>query len=267
MDMGMVASAEPFPRVLNQGMVTMGGKVMSKSRGNIVEPLEAFEHYGADALRLYMLFSGPPEQDFDWPEEGLTAIGRVTWPWLQRVWRLCEEVRELQASSTELGPVEPELRMAVHKTIKVVTRDYEAYSFNTAIARMQELVNEAYRYRGAGGSNEVVLIELIEVLLKLLAPMAPYIAEEQWHRYGHDESIHTSSWPAFDEELAAESAVTMVIQVNGKVRDTVDVPPSITEGEMRERALASEKIQGYLGGKDPLKVIVKPPRLISLVVK
>ncbi|MDQ4059365.1 MAG: leucine--tRNA ligase [Actinomycetota bacterium] len=278
MDMGMVDSPEPFPRVLNQGMVTMDGKSMSKSRGNIVEPVEAFERYGADALRLYMLFSGPPEQDFDWPHEGVEAIGRVSFPWLRRVWRLCEDVRAIPKGDESLGPVDLELRKAVHKTIKVVTRDYEALSFNTAIARMQELVNEAYRYRGAGGSSGTVLTELVEALLRLLAPIAPYITEEQWHRYGHGEagaagpgetsdSIHMSSWPDFDEQLATESTVTMVIQVNGKVRDTLDVAPSITEEEMRERALASEKIQGYLGGKDPLKVIVKPPRLISLVLK
>ncbi|HZK50003.1 MAG TPA: class I tRNA ligase family protein, partial [Actinomycetota bacterium] len=267
MDMGMLRDPEPFPRVLNQGMVTMGGKAMSKSRGNIVEPVEAFDRYGADALRLYMLFSGPPEQDFDWPLEGVEAIGRVTWPWLQRVWRLSEEVRTLDDDGGAEGPLEAELRRALHRTIKVVTRDYEAFSFNTAIARMQELVNEAFRYRGAGGSNRTVLTELIEGLMKMLAPMAPYMTEEQWHRFGHEGSIHLSPWPVFDEELAAQSEVTMIVQVNGKVRETMDVPASITEDEMRERALSSEKIKDYLDGKEPAKVIIKPPKLVSLVVK
>ncbi|CAN5718332.1 leucine--tRNA ligase [soil metagenome] len=267
MDMGMLRDPEPFPRLLNQGMVTMGGKAMSKSRGNIVEPVKAFDLYGADALRVYMLFSGPPEQDFDWPPEGVEAIGRVTWPWLQRVWRLSEEVRTLDDESGAEGPLEGELRRALHRTIKVVTRDYEAFSFNTAIARMQELVNEAFRYRGAGGSNRTVLTELIEGLLKMLAPMAPYLTEEQWHRFGRDGSIHLSPWPKLDEDLAAQSEVTMIVQVNGKVRETIDVPASITEDEMRERALSSEKIKGYLDGKEPTKVIIKPPKLVSLVVK
>jgi leucyl-tRNA synthetase len=163
--------------------------------------------------------------------------------------------------------LEAELRRAVHRTIKVVTRDYEAFSFNTAIARMQELVNEALRYRAAGGSNRAVLVDLVEALMKMLAPMAPYLAEEQWHRLGHEESIHVSSWPAFDEDLAAQNEITMIVQVNGKVRETIDVPVSITEDEMRERALSSEKIRGYLGGKEPLKVIIKPPKLVSLVVE
>jgi leucyl-tRNA synthetase len=267
MDMGMVKDPEPFPWLLNQGMVTMGGKAMSKSRGNIVEPIEAFERYGADALRLYMLFSGPPEQDFDWPPEGVEAIGRVTWPWLQRVWRLSEEVRALEEDGGAAGVIEAELRKTLHRTIKVVTRDYRSYSFNTAIARMQELVNEAFRYRGAGGANKSVLTEVVEALMKMLAPMAPYLTEEQWQRFGHDGSIHLSSWPDYDEDLAALDEVTMVVQVNGKVRDTIEVPVSITEEEMRERALDSERIKGYLGGNEPVKVIVKPPKLVSLVVK
>jgi leucyl-tRNA synthetase len=267
MDMGMLKDPEPFPRLLNQGMITMGGKAMSKSRGNLVEPVEAFDRYGADALRLYMLFSGPPEQDFDWPPEGVEAIGRVTAPWLQRVWRLAEDVRTLDNGDDADGVLEAKLRKALHRTIKVVTRDYEAFSFNTAIARMQELVNEALRYRAADGSNKAVLVDLVEALMKMLAPMAPYLTEEQWHRYGHVDSIHVSSWPTFDEDLTVQNEITMIVQVNGKVRETIDVPVSITEEEMRERALSSEKIKGYLKGKEPTKVIVKPPKLVSLVVE
>jgi leucyl-tRNA synthetase len=267
MDMGMLKDPEPFPRLLNQGMITMGGKAMSKSRGNLVEPVEAFDRYGADALRLYMLFSGPPEQDFDWPPEGVEAIGRVTAPWLQRVWRLAEDVRAIDPGDHADGVLEAELRRALHRTIKVVTRDYEAFSFNTAIARMQELVNEALRYRSAGGSNKSVLVELVEALMKMLAPMAPYLTEEQWHLYGHEDSIHLSAWPTFDEDLTVQNEITMIVQVNGKVRETIDVPVSITEDEMRERALSSEKIKGYLNGKEPMKVIIKPPKLVSLVVK
>ncbi|MGH2735989.1 MAG: leucine--tRNA ligase [Actinomycetota bacterium] len=269
MDLGMVRDAEPYPRLLNQGMVTMGGKAMSKSRGNIVEPVEVFDLYGADALRLYMLFSGPPEQDFDWPMEGIEAIGRVSFPWLQRVWRLCVEVRGLEPSEDDKqsSPMDVELERTIHKTVKVVTRDYDSFSFNTAISRLQELVNEAYRYRGARGANATALRELVLVLLKLLAPMAPYITEEQWHRYGQRDSIHMSAWPTYDDALTIEDYVTMVVQINGKVRDTIEVSPSITEDEMRERALASEKVRAHLDGKDPVKVITRPPKLISLVVK
>jgi leucyl-tRNA synthetase len=268
LDMGMAKDPEPFPSTLNQGMVTMGGKAMSKSRGNIVEPVEAFDRYGADALRLYMLFSGPPEQDFDWPEEGVTAIGRVTFPWLQRVWRLCEDVgaRPATGEGEPPGPVDVELRKQIHRTIRVVTRDYESFSFNTALARLMELVNEAYRYKGAGGNDVTVLRELVDVLLKLLAPMAPYITEEQWHRLGNDGSIHGTSWPSFDPQLAASEDATMVVQVNGRVRDTMQVPAAITEGEMRELALSSQKVSDHLGGRRPERVIIKPPGLVSLVV-
>jgi leucyl-tRNA synthetase len=263
-DMGMAKYPEPFPVMLNQGTVTMGGKRMSKSRGNIVEPREAFDLYGADALRLYMLFSGPPEQDFDWPEEGVTSIGRVTFPWLQRVWRVCEEARDL--SNGEEGPAERALRRHIHRTVQVVTEDFEAISFNTAIARLMELVNEAYRYRGGGGADGTVMRELTESLLLMLAPMAPYLAAEQWSRLGHEDSIHEATWPAYDAALAAQDEVTMVVQVNGKVRDTIAVPTDITEDEMVRRALASEKVRAYLDDDQPSKVITRPPKLVSLVV-
>jgi leucyl-tRNA synthetase len=266
MDMGMARDPEPFPHLLNQGLITMGGKRMSKSRGNIVEPVEAFDLYGADALRLYMLFSGPPEADFDWPEEGVAAIGRVSFPWLQRVWRLCEQNRDIvNVGDLHEGPAEQALRKQIHRTVKIVTEDYEAFSFNTALARLMELVNGAYAYMGAGGGHPNVMRELIEVLLKLLAPMAPYIAEELWQRLGHSGSIHFESWPSYDESLATEEEATMVVQVNGKVRDTITVPFDVAEDEMVRRALASDKVQAHLGGRDPAKVITRPPKLVSLV--
>jgi leucyl-tRNA synthetase len=267
MDMGMLDDPEPFPRLLNQGMVTMNGKAMSKSRGNIVEPAEAFRLYGADALRLYLLFSGPPEQDFDWPSEGVTAIGRVTAPWLQRIWRLCESSRDVLAiGKLEKSPVDEALLRVVHRTIKVVTRDYEAFSFNTAIARLMELVNQAHRYRSVGGGNPEVMRELIEALLRMLAPMAPYLCAEQWRRLGHETPLHTVSWPEFDEGLATEDEVTMVVQVNGRVRDTISVPADIDEDEAVTRALESHKVRTHLAGEEPSKVIAKPPKLVSLVI-
>ena len=267
-DMGMARDPEPFPRTLNQGVVTMGGKRMSKSRGNVVEPQEAFERYGADALRLFMLFSGPPEAPFDWPAEGVDAIEARTFRWLNRVWQLCEENRDVvNVGELATGPAENALRGHIHRTIKVVTEDYDRYSFNTAIARLQELVNQAYRYKTVvGAGNPQVMQELIEALLKMLAPMAPYITEEQWHRSGHEGSIHEAPWPSFDARLAEEQQATMVVQVNGKVRDTIAVPADITEEDMKDRALASEKVRGHLAGREPSKIIAKPPKLISLVV-
>jgi leucyl-tRNA synthetase len=254
--------------LLNQGQITMGGKRMSKSRGNLVSPAEAFERYGADSLRLFMLFSGPPEQDFDWPAEGVDAIGKVTYPWLQRVWRLCEENRDVvQVGELHEGPAEFALRKQIHRTIKIVTADYEKFSFNTAIARLMELVNQAYRYKKVGGSHPQVMHDLVVALLKLLAPMAPYMTEEQWARMGNETSIHQSSWPEYNEELATEERVTMVVQVNGKVRDKIEVPADISEEEMKTLALSSEKVKAHLNGSEPEKIITRPPKLISLVVK
>jgi leucyl-tRNA synthetase len=265
-EMGMADYPEPFPALLNQGQVTMGGKRMSKSRGNLVTPADVFERYGADAMRIYILFSGPPEQDFDWPQEGVAAVGRVSFPWLQRVWRLCEENRDVvNIDGLQEGPAEVALRKQIHRTIKVVTKDYEEFSYNTAIARLMELINNGYRYKQVGGGHPAVVRELIETLLKLLAPMAPYLTEEQWHRLGHSSSIHKERWPEFDPGLAAIDEVTMVVQVNGKVRDTITVPADIGEDDMRRRALESSKVQGYLNGDEPSKVIIKPPTLVSLV--
>ena len=267
-EMDMADEVEPYPNLLNQGVVTMGGKRMSKSRGNIVDPQEAFQRYGADSLRLFMLFSGPPEAPFDWPEEGVDAIGPRTYKWLQRVWQLCEDNRDIvSVGEFHMGPAENALRKHIHRTIKVVTEDYESFSFNTAIARLMELVNQAHRYRQVGGGHPGVLRELVDTLLKLLAPMAPYLTEEQWHRLGHEDSIHFEAWPQYDPALASEEEVTMVVQVNGKVRDTLKVPADITEEQMVERALKSEKVQGYLNGGEPAKIITKPPKLVSLVVR
>jgi leucyl-tRNA synthetase len=212
-----------------------------------------------------MLFSGPPEANFDWPEEGVDAIGPVAHDWLKRVWRLCEENRDVvNIGELHLGPADEALRKHLHRTIKVVTNDYEVFSFNTAIARLHELVNQAYRYKSVGGGNPQVMKEVIETLLKLLAPMAPYLAEEQWHRLGHETSIHFEPWPGYEPSLVTEDEVTMIVQVNGKVRDTIQVPTDVTEDKMKELALASEKVQAHLNG-EPKKVIVKPPKLISLV--
>ncbi len=265
MDIGMARDPEPFPRMVNQGQITMGGKRMSKSRGNLVSPAEAFELYGADALRLYILFSGPPEQDYDWPDEGVTAIGRVTAPWLQRVWRMCAEARSL--GGTDFGEAETKLTKSLHRTIKGVTADHESLSYNTVIAKLMELVNEVYRYRAAGGENGALMTEVAIALLKMLAPMAPYLTEEQWRLFGNEGSIHASEWPEFDPSAVTDEETTMVVQINGKVRATIEVSVDVSEEEMLALALASEKVQGYLGGKDPDKVIARPPKLLSLVLK
>ena len=266
-DLGMARDPEPFPSLLNQGQVTMNGKRMSKSRGNLVDPQEAFDRYGADALRLYMLFSGPPDADFDWPSEGVEAIGRVTYPWLGRVWRFVDEVadmRDVDAGEEDGAARSAQLRR-LHRTVKVVTSDYESFSFNTAIARLMELVNDANRYRATPGASPHLLRDTAATLVLMLAPMAPFLTEAAWRRLGNEGSVHDQRWPSFDEELAAEQQVTMVVQINGKVRDKISVPADISEEAMLERALASERIRTHLGAEEPARVITRPPRLLSLV--
>jgi leucyl-tRNA synthetase len=182
------------------------------------------------------------------------------------VWRLCEDERETTgADDVSQGNAELALRRHIHRTIKVVSEDYQVFGFNTAIARLMELVNHAYAYRNQRGRDALIMGELIDALLKLLAPMAPYITEEQWRRRGHSDSIHLTPWPTYDESLIVEDEVTMVVQVNGKVRDTIEVPADVNEDDMVKRALESGKVRSHLGDRPPAKVITKPPKLVSLV--
>ena len=251
-DMGLVSFPEPFLRLFNQGSISMGGKAMSKSLGNVVEASVAVERYGADATRLFILFCSPPGAAYDFPADGVEEIGRVAFGWLSRVWRVLSQAAP--------GAVGPSLSLAVHRTVKAVTDDFETFSFNTAIARMMELLNALSKTKGPPPQ------EAVEVFLKLLAPIAPFITEELWHRLGHEGSIHLESWPVFDPAVLAAERVTMVVQVNGKVRDTMEVSADIAREEMEARALGSDKVRRALDGRTPSKAIVVPPRLVNLVL-
>jgi leucyl-tRNA synthetase len=251
-DMGLVDFPEPFLSLFNQGHVTFAGREMSKSKGHVVEASEVIDRFGADAARSFILFSSPPEADYDFPPDGLGEIGRVAFSWLSRVWRVLSTVGDEAPT--------PELERAVNRTIKAVTEDFESFGFNTAIARMMELVNELARLKGP------VPRAAAEPLLKLLAPVAPFITEELWHRYGNRDSIHLEPWPSYDESLAAAEKVTMVVQVNGKVRDRIEVSPAISEEEMRMLALGSEKVRKYLDGREPDRIVTRRPNLVNLVI-
>ncbi len=256
-DMGLVPFTEPFPRLMNQGQVIYGGAAMSKSKGNIVEPMPVVERWGADALRLTMLFAGPFEDDIDWkliaPDPERPPGVRT---WLGRLWRTV-----VDAAATT-GPQPEALTRAAHRTLRTVTGDYERYRFNTAIARMMELTTEIRRAVDAGGGAR----EAASMLVQMLAPMAPFITEELWREVlGNRESVHRSRWPAFDPELAGADRVTLVVQVDGKVRDRVEVDPGIGEEEARERALASENARRAVGSRQVVRVVVRPPRLVNVV--
>jgi leucyl-tRNA synthetase len=201
---------------------------------------------------LFILFCSPPGAAYDFPTDGLEEIGRVAFSWLSRVWRLLSDVGPV--------PLDADLQRSVHKAVKAVTEDFETFSFNTAIARLMELLN-AFSKAGPPVPREGA-----ETFLKLLAPIAPFITEELWHQDGHESSIHKQPWPTYDEALVREERTTMVIQVNGRVRDTVEVPVTISPEEMQALALDREKVVALLDGKVPTKIITVPPRLVNLVV-
>jgi leucyl-tRNA synthetase len=250
-DIGELWFGEPAVRLQNQGMIIFGGTKMSKSRGNVKSPDEYTSRYGADTLRLFMMFLGPWTQGSDWDAAGIDGCNRF----LRRVWDLGISPRDQSGTRDEA------VDRATHRTIKKVTEDLRDYAFNTAIAAMMELSNVLQKATGPSRDDG------IGALVLLLAPFAPYISEELWHRRGGSGSVHTQTWPAFDAKLAAATEVTIVVQVAGKVRDRFTVPAGTAEPELRRLALESEKVQAALGGKQPKNVIVVPDRLVSVVLE
>jgi leucyl-tRNA synthetase len=265
-DVGLAPAGmrEPFARLFTQGMIRMGGTKMSKSKGNLVAPSSYLATVGADALRLFHLFVGPPADDVDWTAQTDSVIegcGR----YLDRVWRLAvpPEDADPVIRTGPHGETDVAIRRATHRLIDRVTRDYERWSYNTAVAACMEFVNLLHPYAHHDGHRDVV-DEAVDTLLLLLAPMTPHMAAEAWQRR-HGDHIHLRSWPVSDPELATEEQVTMVVQVNGKVRDRIAVAPDIAEDEAERLALASPAVVDGLAGADPRRIIVKPPKLVNIV--
>jgi leucyl-tRNA synthetase len=243
---------EPFARLFTQGMIRLGGTKMSKSKGNLITPAQFFDTVGADALRLHHLFMGPPADDVDWTDAGIKGTSNF----LQRLWRVADP--ESDAVADAEGEAAPEVDRAAHRLIARVSDEYERWSYNTAVAACMEFTNLLYKQGRTPFAIDSVLL--------LLAPMAPHITAELWERRHPGEHVHEHAWPQADPALAAAEAVTMIVQVNGKVRDRIEVVPSIDEAEMERLALASPKVQEQLDAKKPQRVFAKPPRLINLVV-
>ena len=268
-DMGLVDFGEPFLRLFTQGMVLKDGAVMSKSRGNVVAPEEMVGRYGADTLRTFLMFMAPPEAEADWSDSGAEGSHRF----LIRVWRLAMgRVREYDpdwaggVGAETQGP-SLRLRRKVHQTIRKVTGDMERMHFNTVVSALMELVNEmsAPAEEHGCGPERAVRSEALEALVKLLHPLAPHLTEELWERMGHGESIYLASWPTWDEEVAKEPEITLVVQVNGKVRDRMVTAADTGEQELRELALSSPRVSGFLEGKTIRQVIVVPGKLVNIV--
>jgi len=271
-DEGLTAADEPFARLLTQGMVIKDGAKMSKSKGNVVDPEALLARFGADTARLFILFAAPPERDLEWSDAGVEGAHRF----LKRLWTLAEGIADVPAA----GPGAPsdaarELTRATHRAIVKVTEDIErAYQFNTAIAALMELLNAATKLHadlgeraGTHGSGaRAALAEAFGTLLILLFPFAPHVAEELWERLGRPGTLARTAWPEADPAWLTREVMTVVVQVNGKLRDRLELPADADEAAVRAAALASATVQAHLEGKAPRKVIYVPGKLVNVVV-
>lgn len=275
-DLGLITNGEPIERLFTQGMVIKDGAKMSKSLGNVVSPDEMVARYGADAARLYSLFAAPPDRDLDWQDSGIEGIQRF----LGRVYRFV--VRNAPNTSVEtllatsLSPAERQIQRKLHQTIKRVSDDFQGrWHFNTCISAIMELVNELYAYEESvtsksnigGNASAALLAEVQRDLVLLLAPFAPYLAHELWEMLGEEGSLLKAAWPKYDAALAKEDELEIPVQVNGKLRSRIVVSAEATEDEVLSRTLADEKVQLMIAGKQIVKKIYVPGKLVNIVVK
>ncbi|MFQ5878857.1 MAG: leucine--tRNA ligase [Dehalococcoidia bacterium] len=261
-DLVVVQGDEPFLRLFNQGQILgSDGQRMSKSRGNVVAPDEQVAHYGADTFRAYLMFLGPWDEGGPFNLAGINGI----WRWLNRVWHLMLD--EARTTPVADANVTRGLRRATHKAIRKVTDDLERFRFNTALAALMEFTNYLYKARDADTVDARAWREGLEALLLLMAPLTPHIAEELWSRLGRPYSIHLQRWPAYDPELAREEEITLVVQVNGRVRDRLAVPAEIGEEQAKGLALASDKVRPHIDGRTVERVVYVPGRLVNVVVR
>jgi leucyl-tRNA synthetase len=260
-DMGITEGSEPVMQLRNQGMVLAeDNSRMSKSRGNVVAPDMLVKKYGADTVRAYLMFFARWQQGAPWDSHGIEGTAR----WMRRVWTLFTDPTPPRTAPAFDGR---NLRRRVHQTLKRVTHDFENFEFNTVISSLMELLNEMYKAREAGAVGTPEWNEAQEYYLKMLAPVAPHIAEELWTNHlGKPYSIHQQMWPVLDESAAKEDVIELPVQINGKVRDRIKVAVDAGEEEIKSAALASEVVQRYLEGREPKKIIVAKGRLVSLVV-
>lgn len=261
---GLVPDPEPFKRMMYNGYIlASSGEKMSKSKGNVIDPMEIMDSgYGADSLRVYEMFIAPYDMDAPWDTRGVPG----TYRFLNRVWTLVQEY--IEADDGEMSDdAARELLTTAHKTIKKVTRDIESDKFNTAVAAMMETVNSFYKFKDRAGlvKNDTWKFAL-ESLLQILAPFAPHITEELWHQLGYETTIHRDTWPRWDESYLETDSMTIVVQVNGKLRAKIDVPSDSSQEAIESLAFADEHVAQFVGTKEPTKVIYVPGRLINIVV-
>jgi leucyl-tRNA synthetase len=260
-DMGMVDFNEPFTRLLNQGMVVMDGSAMSKSRGNLVRLSDELENHGVDAIRLSMVFAGPPEDDVDWSD--VSPSGSVKF--LNRAWRLSGDVTS--APGVDFSKGDLTLRKAVHKALHDASFAVESFRFNVAVARVMELVNATRKAIDSGcGPADPAVREAVEAIAIMLSLVAPFTSEEMWERLGHKPCVALAGWPTVDPALLVADAVTVVVQINGKIIDRIDVAPTITDAELEAAAMALSSVVAALSGVSINKVITRAPKLVNIVI-
>jgi leucyl-tRNA synthetase len=255
---------EPFQRLFTQGMIRLSGSKMSKSKGNLIEPEEYYQTVGADGLRLFHLFAGPPGDDLDWTEQTDDVIEGCA-RYLDRLFRLWNDYDVNYHDAADASDLV--VRQEAHRTIVRVTNDFDRWSYNTAVAALMELFNTISKQaRSEHGIEKETLQQSLDILVTLLAPMAPHITAELWEQRHPDRpSVHLMPWPVADPALVAEATVTMVVQVSGKVKARLEVPPSISEEEATVAALADEHVTALLGGAAPTRVVARPPRLVNII--
>jgi len=271
-DLGILKCREPFTRLLTQGMVIKDGAKMSKSKGNVVDPDEIIEKYGADTVRLFMLFAAPPQKDLDWSDKGVEGSFRF----ISRIWRFVNRHSEKYVSNASLNGVElsdalKKIRIELHRTVKIVTGDIsEKMQYNTAIARMMELVNALYQADEKEFDTEagkLVISEVFDKLVTMLSPFMPHAAEELWEILGHKDMLVYGTWPGYIEELTSRDEIEIVFQVNGKIRAKEQVPADISKDDMEKMAKEHARVKEFIEGKQVVKVVAIPGKLVNIVVK
>ena len=260
-DLGMVNFNEPFSALLNQGMVLMDGSAMSKSRGNLIKLSDELAKHGVDAIRLAMIFAGPPEDDIDWAD--VSPSGTVKF--LNRAWRISQDVTSKPGVDFSKGDLT--LRKATHKALHDISLAVETFRFNVAVARIMELVNATRKAIDSGaGPSDPAVREAAEAIAITLSLMAPFTAEEMWENLGHKPAVALAGFPKIDDALLAADAVTAILQVNGKIKDRIDVSPTISESELEKLALDNAEIKGAIEGAKVLKIITRTPKLVNIVI-
>ena len=267
-DLGLTPSSEPFTNLLTQGMVLKDGTKMSKSKGNVVSPEEIINQYGADTARLFILFASPPEKELEWSDAGVEGSFRF----LNRVYRIVYDMGNQTRGAADTFTIknrdDKELAYVLNSTIKKVTDDLGTrFNFNTALSSIMILVNELYRYKSVPEQNAALVKYAVNCLILTLSPFTPHICEEMWQHMGNTDSVYRQEWPVADEKAMVRDEVEVVIQLNGKVKDKITVPSGLSKDDFLELAMKNETVSALTEGKEIVKIIPVPGKLINIVVK